>query len=117
MARQRGQEHARQDAKYAVSTRPGRQSCSLGRHFLLTVGEAKLPVKNVGYAEHGHIRIPNELLLNGGDDCDLADLIDYVYADMPENPTLEYYPDRALLAPYNDDGTSLNDAVLDRLPG
>ena len=36
---------------------------------------------------------------------------------MPENPTLECYPDRALLTPYNDDSTSLNDAVLDRLPG
>ena len=85
--------------------------------FLLAVGEGKLPVKNVGDPDHGCIRIPRELLLSGGDDCDVTDLIDYVHADMPEKPTLEYYPDKALLTPYNDDVTSLNGAVLDRLPG
>ena len=79
-------------------------------NFILAVGEKRYEECAVD-----KILLPQRLQLQNNK---LEELIACVYGTLKEGlPTPQYLAERAILAPRNDDVASINDMVLDQLPG
>ena len=79
--------------------------------WLLRLGNGAEPMD-----ELSHIALPTECCLPEG--CDIDALIEWVYPNLSENCTsTEWLSGRAVLTPYNDDVTAINDRVGAAFPG
>ncbi|XP_076883658.1 uncharacterized protein LOC143532501 [Bidens hawaiensis] len=87
-----------------------------GRHYLW---KYDLKRENVGGLNYGKatIDIPNDLLINDSSDP-IQSLIDFVYPSILQNiENIDFFRERALLAPTNEDIQDINDRLLSFFPG
>ncbi|KAD2054435.1 hypothetical protein E3N88_41943 [Mikania micrantha] len=82
--------------------------------WLLDIGEGKVGGLN---NEEGLIEVPNDLLI--ADSLDhISDLIDFVYPSILQNfKNLNFFQERAILAPKNDVVEGINDRLMSLFPG
>ena len=79
--------------------------------WLLRLGDGAEPTN-----ELSHVALPDECCLPEG--CDIDALVAWVYPSLSTNCTsTEWLSGRAILAPYNDDVTTINDKVSVAFPG
>ncbi|XP_052626960.1 uncharacterized protein LOC128133528 [Lactuca sativa] len=97
----------------------GRDQSDIGKirdfaNWLLDIGEGKLGGPNDGETI---IDIPDDILINDSHDP-IGSLIEFVYPSILENYSdINYFQERAILAPKNEVVQEINDRLLKKFPG
>ena len=85
--------------------------------WILKVGDSKLSEPNDGEEE---IEIPSEFLITDSNDNPIEAISEAIYGDstsLHENKEANFFQERAILCPTNEDVNRVNEYMLDKLQG
>ncbi|KAK1402506.1 hypothetical protein POM88_002111 [Heracleum sosnowskyi] len=85
--------------------------------WVISIGDGQVPtVASIEGNEPSWVEIPPELSLDPGNDGKKV-IIHAIYSELSNNNDSEYFRDRAILTPLNEDVDLINKDVLKRFPG